>query len=473
MYEEIKNIDKEQISELTGNRKSIKSSFRKEKKTNVILSKDQDRQNLAIQILTLLNQSDYKGNLIYDILALIKEYTGFEATGIRLKQKEDYPYYVFKGFPAKFIKAENYLCSYDKKGNYIKDAEDNPVLECMCGIVIRGRANPSSGFFTKGGSFWTNSTTELLATASQDDLQTETRNRCNSEGYESVALIPLRSSKKIIGLLQLNDRRRGMLNEDIIEFFEGVGESIGISISHRQAEERLRKSESEYKKLARQLSEANNIKDLLFDVITHDLRSAAGSIHSFASLSQEQDPDNEINKYILLSSKSLLETINNITSLSRINLGEQIERKQMDICGIIDEALEEFQFSKGEDDFELIFEPEGSLYAKVNPIISEVFKNYISNAIKYAYDGKKLIFEAYRDGDNIIVKAKDFGKTIPENKRQIIFKRSIQLNKDNLYGDGLGLAIVKNIAEAHNGEVWVESNHPKGNIFCLKLPANS
>lgn len=104
-------------------------------------------------------------------------------------------------------------------------------------------------------------------------------------------------------------------------------------------------------------------------------------------------------------------------------------------------------------------------------IISEIFKNYISNALKYAYSGKRLIFEAFKDGNNIIIKAKDFGKTIPKNKRQIIFKRNIKLRQDSLYADGLGLAIVKSIAEAHNGEVWTEPNHPTGNSFCLRLPS--
>ncbi len=441
------------------------------KKSQVVLNKDQDRQKLAIQILTLLNELNYRDNLIFDILSLIKKSTGFEATGIRLKQKEDYPYYVAKGFPAEFIKAENYLCTSDIDGNYRKDHEGNPVLECMCGNVIQGRTNPSREYYTKGGSFWTNSTTELLASCSEEDFQTHTRNRCNSEGYETVALIPLRSGRKVIGLLQLNDRRTGLLNKDIIEFFEGIGASIGIGIAHKQAGDKLRKSESEYKKLARQLAEANDTKNLLFDVISHDLRGAAGSIHSFASLLQEQDPDNEINKYILLSSKSLLDAINNITSLARINLGEKIERKKTDICRIINDTLEEFRLSRRKDDFEFIFKPEDSLYANVNPIITEIFKNYISNALKYAYNGKKLIFETFKDGDSIIIKAKDFGETIPEDKRQIIFKRKMQLKRDRLYGNGLGLAIVKNIAEAHEGEVWVEPNHPEGNSFCLRLPA--
>ncbi len=457
-------------TEISSERIDIKNGKSEVKKLQTALSNDQDRQKLAIQILTLLNKSDNKGNLIFDILDLIKKATGFEATGIRLKDKEDYPYYVVKGFPEKFIKAENYLCARNIDGNYSRDHKGNPALECICGVVIQGRINPSLEFYTKGGSFWTNSTTELLGSVTTDIFETHTRNRCNSEGYESVALIPLRSDKKIIGLLQLNDRRKGMLNEDVIEYFEGIGASIGISIAHMQAEEKLRKSEADYRKLAAQLTEANNIKNLLFDVITHDLRSAAGSINSFASLLQDEEPDNEINRYIFISSKSLLDAINNITSLARINLGEKIERRKTDICRIISDTLEEFRLSEGKDDFEFVFNPGGELYANVNPIISEVFKNYISNALKYAYKGKKLIFEAFREGNDIIVKVKDFGNTIPEDKRKIIFKRNIQLKKDSLYGDGLGLAIVKNIAKAHNGQVWVEPNYPSGNSFCLRLP---
>ncbi|MBU1456943.1 MAG: GAF domain-containing protein, partial [Proteobacteria bacterium] len=68
---------------------------------------------------------------------------------------------------------------------------------------------------------------ELLASASEEDLQVHTRNQCNSEGYESVALIPLRSEDEIIGLLQLNDRRRDQFDAEMIQFLEGMGASIG------------------------------------------------------------------------------------------------------------------------------------------------------------------------------------------------------------------------------------------------------
>ncbi|MFH1743086.1 MAG: PAS domain S-box protein, partial [bacterium] len=94
-------------------------------------------------------------------------------------------------------------------------------------------------FFTEKGSFWTNGTTELLASTSEQDRQGRTRNRCNGEGYESVALIPLRFNAEIIGLLQLNDKRKDMFTPDMIGFYEKIGASIAVALARKQAVEQI------------------------------------------------------------------------------------------------------------------------------------------------------------------------------------------------------------------------------------------
>ena len=156
----------------------------------------QESQDLAVRILGLLNRQVVGLDAIREILGMVKEFTGFEAVGIRLRDGEDFPYFETRGFPAQFVEAENYLCSRTRSGEIIRDSDGNPILDCMCGNVIQGRTNPSFPFFTQGGSFWSNCTTELLATTSEEDRQARTRNRCNGEGYESVALIPLRSGRR-------------------------------------------------------------------------------------------------------------------------------------------------------------------------------------------------------------------------------------------------------------------------------------
>jgi len=110
----------------------------------------------------------------------------------------------------------------------------------------------------------------------------------------------------------------------------------------------------------------------------------------------------------------------------------------------------------------------GNLIIKANPIIGEVFRNYISNAIKYAKNGKKILLEAIIEDGYVVANVKDFGKTIEKKNRENIFIRNVQLGKTQ--GRGLGLAIVKRIAEAHNAEIGVKPNKPKGNNFYIKIP---
>ncbi|MDQ1246337.1 MAG: hypothetical protein QG597_705, partial [Actinomycetota bacterium] len=202
-----------------------------------------EQQALAMRVLAALNRGDDFTELIRDILLLVKEHTGMEAVGIRLREGDDFPYCETNGFPGSFVDAERHLCARDAAGEIVRDADGNPVLECMCGTVIRGRTNPSKPFFTRGGSFWTNGTTQLLASTTETDRQGPTRNRCNGQGYESVALVPLRSDAEVIGLLQLNDRRKDMFTSNTIAFFEGLGASIGIALSRRRAIAAVRESE--------------------------------------------------------------------------------------------------------------------------------------------------------------------------------------------------------------------------------------
>jgi PAS domain S-box-containing protein len=216
----------------------------------------EDRERLAHEVLDLLNRSESASDTIRDILLLVKKSMGIEAMGIRLQEGDDFPYYKTRGFPEDFVQAERYLCAYDEAGKIVRDGQGNPVLECMCGNVLCGRTNATLPFFTEEGSFWTNSTTDLLASTTEEDRKARTRNRCNGEGYESVALIPLRSGGEIIGLLQLNDRRRNLFKPEIIRFCEGLGASIGITLSRKHTEEALRESEEKFRTLVEGLSEA-------------------------------------------------------------------------------------------------------------------------------------------------------------------------------------------------------------------------
>jgi len=204
---------------------------------------------LTSRLLHVANSSQDLHGLMREATQLLHEWSGCDAVGIRLREGDDFPYFETLGFPPEFVQAENSLCVHDLNGQVVRDIQGNPVLECMCGNVLCGRFNPALPFFTPQGSFWTNSTTRLLATTSEADRQARTRNRCHGEGFESVALIPLRSGETTLGLLQMNDRRPGRFTEEMIGLLENLAAALGEAIGRRQANSLLERRESHFRLL--------------------------------------------------------------------------------------------------------------------------------------------------------------------------------------------------------------------------------
>jgi PAS domain S-box-containing protein len=193
----------------------------------------EEQKKLTIEILDRLNRAGKGRDIIHDILTSIKDYTGFEAVAIRLKESRDFPYFESKGFPGNFIESENSLCP----SKHVDDSSDTPILECVCGNVISGRIDSSLPFFSEGGSFYANHTNELVEYTENADQNANFRNRCANDGYQSVALIPLISDEEIIGLLQLNDTKPNRITKDMVHFFEKLGASRGIAFTRMRTED--------------------------------------------------------------------------------------------------------------------------------------------------------------------------------------------------------------------------------------------
>jgi hypothetical protein len=161
----------------------------------------------------------------------------FDAVALRLREGDDYPYHYQIGFTEEFVAHENFLCERTKAGAIMLDAVGKPVLGCTCGLVLSGKTDPSLPCFTEGGSFWTNNSAALI---SENDARTRPRNRCIHSGYQSFALIPVRSGEEMIGLLQLNDRRPNCFDTDLIRFFEHLGHQFALAIKRLQVQEELK-----------------------------------------------------------------------------------------------------------------------------------------------------------------------------------------------------------------------------------------
>ncbi len=210
-----------------------------------IRARDEEQRRI-IALLRLVNSAQTRTEFVRTLLDKVHSWSGCDAVGIRIADGDDFPYYETRGFESGFVAAERFLCVRDGRGELEREDGGCAVLECMCGAVIRGTADPALSYFTDQGSFWTPSTSDLEATTDEEQ-RGWTRNRCVNAGYESVALLPLRYRDRTFGLLQLNAYRRDALPPRALQFYERVADHVAIALSQFLAQEDLQRSEERYR----------------------------------------------------------------------------------------------------------------------------------------------------------------------------------------------------------------------------------
>ncbi len=105
--------------------------------------------------------------------------------------------------------------------------------------------------------------------------------------------------------------------------------------------------------------------------------------------------------------------------------------------------------------------------------IKTVFRNLISNAIKFSKPDNSVIIGGITDNDNFIVFVKDFGIGMTIQTLEKLFKLSEKQSLNGTNGEkgsGLGLNICKEFVEKNKGKIWVESEPGKGSTFFFSLP---
>lgn len=211
--------------------------------------KYRERQALLNSILTILNKSNDWHAIIREILCRIKTYSKMESVALRLLDGMDYPFYEAIGFRSDFISQEQGLAIYDGQGCLTYDEQHRPLLDCMCGRVIRQETEAIAGYCTPGGSFFLNQVTPAGKTWPEDGTTLFNRFYCIRAGYESMALIPVSVSGEVIGLLQLHDQHPDKISLTEMEFFEELGATIGIAYKRLQAETKIRNEELQFRML--------------------------------------------------------------------------------------------------------------------------------------------------------------------------------------------------------------------------------
>lgn len=429
-----------------------------------------ERERTARRICAELNGFVDLEPTILSVTTMIRDLTGCEAVGVRLHDDGDYPYFVHEGFPERFILRENSLCSRAEGGGRLRRAEgEGYELDCMCGNVIHGRIDDTLPFFTPAGSFWSNGTTALLASSTEEDRQGRTRNYCNSCGYESVALIPIRAHGERIGLIQLNDRREDRFTLDLIEYLEMLGEQVGVAVRSSLIHSRLRT-------VTEELVRSNEDLEQFASAVSHDLQQPLSVLQGYADLLSMSCPaaaDSPEQGYIrgILDGSQRMETmIREILAYSRaarqVRSDERVDLARV-VRQVIDDLGAEIDRKGARITHDELPTIDGSAV-----LLTQLLQNLIGNAMKFHGESPPRIhLSAESEAEAWRIAVRDSGIGIAAEERERVFGLFRRASAAERYpGTGVGLAICRKIVTRFGGRIWVESEPGRGSTFLFTLP---
>ena len=229
----------------------------------------------------------------------------------------------------------------------------------------------------------------------------------------------------------------------------------------------------ERKKFEEELRHSNELKDLFTDIMRHDLLNPAGNVKGFSEVLLEMEQEQNkahIIKTMQRSINKLIEMIDTAAKFAKIESAEELDLSRIDIIEILKNVSEQFYQQLSEKNMSLEIKAEGSYPAMLNPIVEEIFANFISNAVKYSPENTKVVIDIQDCDYEWKVNVIDSGDGIADESKPLVFDRFKRVNKGGVKGTGLGLAIVKKISELLGGTVGVEDNpEGQGSLFWVRL----
>jgi len=219
--------------------------------------------------------------------------------------------------------------------------------------------------------------------------------------------------------------------------------------------------------------EADRMKSVFLANMSHEIRTPLNAIVGFSEIIALTEDEKEKAEYLNIIQKNsnlLLQLINDILDLSRIESGKSEMNIQLtEMTGLIDEVEKVHRLKMKTGIRFNVVRPEEEIWTMADRNrITQVLFNFLSNAIKNTYEGSITLGLTVEE-EWLKIYVTDTGCGIPKEKLPLIFNRFEKLN-DFVQGTGLGLPICQSIVERLGGKIHVESEMGVGSTFVMILP---
>jgi signal transduction histidine kinase len=254
----------------------------------------------------------------------------------------------------------------------------------------------------------------------------------------------------------------------------------------RELISRLQATTRELEEARSKAEEASAAKSRFLAHMSHDIRNPLNGILGTAQLLETTNLDEEQMEYVRTlqaSGRSLLEVVNGILDLSRIESGRlELEETPLDLVPFLEETVRIFSAEAKRKGLALRLEVRPGVPERIRVDggrLRQILTNLIANAIKFTDRGSVVVGLERWDGSGggaepqIHFWVRDTGLGIPADKLDSVFEsyRQAHGGEKARRGSGLGLAICKALVEHMGGRIWVESHEGEGTTFHFLLPA--
>lgn len=297
------------------------------------------------------------------------------------------------------------------------------------------------------------------------------------DGWRSLVAVPMLREGRIVGALVVRRHTPGYIPDEICDLLESFASQSALALINARL----------YRELEQQsaaLEVASRHKSEFLASMSHELRTPLNAIIGFSEVLLERmfgelnEKQADYLRDIWSSGKHLLELLNDILDLSKIEAGHMVlnrsefaVRESLEYClsMVRERALKQGILLSLEAD------PEVGLLDADRLRFRQVVLNLLSNAVKFTPEGGRVDVRATIRGQDLVVEVADTGPGVAADDRQRIFdsfQQGTRLSR-HTEGTGLGLTLCKRILELHGGRIWVESEVGKGSTFGIALPTGS
>ena len=293
----------------------------------------------------------------------------------------------------------------------------------------------------------------------------EHRERRRRLGLRAFMIVPLVAHEKVLGAITLAAAESGRSYTPVdLMTAEDLARRAALAIDNAT--------------LYAKVQWAVRARDEVLGFVSHDLRNPLSTISLAASLLADPGTANAAKQQLAVATigraaHQMNAMVSDLLDITGIEAGRfSVSPSSQDVKRSVQQVRDSFAPIAAKKKVQLQYEvaPDVSTAWLDSGQISRVFSNLVGNAIKFTPEGGHITIGAERAGSEIRFSVADTGAGISAEQLPHVFDRFWQAQNGDRRGAGLGLAIAKGIAEAHRGEIWVESTPKVGSTFYFTVP---